>query len=174
MELQEAISMISGKDLAPLPAGKWADLGCGSGLFTFALAHLLPAGSTIYALDKSNIILQEQPNPHQVTILPRQIDFVKADIRLSELNGILMANSLHYVADKPTLIHTLQHSMKKDSAFLIVEYDTAIPNPWVPYPVKFEALKRLFTTLGYSKIVKLGERTSLYRSGQLYAAWIER
>lgn len=38
-------------DLATIAPVRWADLGCGSGTFTLALAGLLPSGSTIDAID---------------------------------------------------------------------------------------------------------------------------
>jgi hypothetical protein len=40
----------------------WCDLGCGSGTFTMALAHLLSPGSTIHAVDWDQRALENLPN----------------------------------------------------------------------------------------------------------------
>lgn len=166
MQLNDAIALIGPR----LPGHTWADLGSGAGLFTYALANLLPAGSTIYALDKSPTALTEHPNPQQVIILPRQTDFVRDEINLPPLDGILMANALHYAAEKPSLLVKLSRCLKENGSFLIVEYDTMKANPWVPYPVKFDALQELFHAIGYTAVTKLGERPSIYGAGKMYAA----
>jgi ubiquinone/menaquinone biosynthesis C-methylase UbiE len=41
------------------PEGFWADLGCGNGAFTLALAELLQAPAEIYAIDESKKALNE-------------------------------------------------------------------------------------------------------------------
>jgi predicted RNA methylase len=38
----------------------WADLGCGNGVFAYALAEFLIDGSWIYAIDKQQLL--ESPN----------------------------------------------------------------------------------------------------------------
>ncbi len=58
---------------------RWADLGCGSGLFTLALASLLPAASTVYAIDRYPAI-RSQLTPNQVSIQPKKADFVKQNL----------------------------------------------------------------------------------------------
>ena len=174
MDIKDAIALINH---TPANAGVpevWADLGCGAGTFTYALAHLLEPGSTIYAFDKERPRLAALPNPQQVHIKPRQLDFLEDDLPVSGLNGILMANSLHYVPGKPAFIDKISRRLQPDGAFLIVEYETSRANPWVPYPVPFLALKALFREAGFTSAGRLNERPSLYGSGHMYAALFKR
>lgn len=174
MELSDAIALITPSSGISLPQGPWADLGCGSGLFTHALANLLPAGSTIYAWDKNSVPLTPLPNPHHITIQRAQLDFQKEHLPVTSLKGIVMANALHYVADKKSLLHKLIPHLTAEGSFLIVEYDTTKANQWVPYPIPFHNLQQLMKTIEFTAAVKLGERTSLYRSGNMYAALFKR
>ncbi|RRB04028.1 class I SAM-dependent methyltransferase [Larkinella rosea] len=172
MELSEAIQLIQSHSQHQSEPSVWADLGCGSGLFTYALAHYLPKESRIYALDQNNP-LKPEIRPNGVEVVPRQQDFVRDDLELPALDGILMANALHYVADKPGFLRKLSNYLKPGGRFLIVEYDTDQPVPtWVPYPVSFRSLTQLFKTVGYGSVEKLGERPSRYGSGNMYAALI--
>lgn len=173
MELSEAIQLIQNDHLAQQPQALWADLGCGSGLFTHALAQLLQPGSTIYAVDRILPVLDAATN--QVTIHPLQLDFVTQPLPFQGSDGILMANSLHYVADKAALLEQLSAHLKPQANFLIVEYDTDTPvSHWVPYPVSFRSLQQLFANAGYASVQRLGERPSVYGRASLYAAWISR
>lgn len=165
MELQDAIQLIQ----ADYTAGVWADLGCGSGLFTYALANLLPGGSTIYAIDQEPVRLTNRPNPAQQQIVPLQLDFVREALPAEELQGILMANSLHYVKDKPALIRRLSRQLAPGAQWVIVEYDTDAANAWVPYPVKRKVLQQLLADEGFPQVTFLGERPSVYRAGHMYA-----
>ncbi|WAC14791.1 class I SAM-dependent methyltransferase [Dyadobacter pollutisoli] len=171
MTNQEAISLIS----KGIPQGskpqKWADLGCGGGTFTVALATILPFGSQIVAVDKSMQQL-EKTMGNGVSVNFIQADFEQIDLELTDLDGILLANSLHYVKDKITLIQRLEKYLITDKRFLIVEYDTLSANKWVPYPIDFIRLEELFADLNYRSVVKLSERKSLYGRGNLYAAAI--
>ena len=170
MDIRDAIALIQQADIAPSTQSVWADLGCGTGLFTYALANLLATGSTIYAWDKGNTPLSSLPNPHQVNIKPGRLDFLKTTLPISALDGILMANALHYVPDQPAFIEKISEHLQKNGAFLIVEYETTRANPWVPYPIPFHALKALFHKAGFTAAAKLGERPSSYGSGNMYAA----
>lgn len=171
MELTEAIQLIETPKIRSAMPTVWADLGCGSGLFTRALAHYLTAGSRIYAIDTSNP-LKPAKQPNGVELVPLEKDFVRDDLALPFLDGILMANAFHYVNDKLLLIDQLKQSLKPNAYFLIVEYDTDTPVPtWVPYPLRFTSLVRLFSRAGYDSVEKLGERPSRY-GGKLYGALI--
>lgn len=171
MELKDAITLIH---TTGLPAGVYADLGCGEGLFSAALAHLLPAGSTVLAIDKQRAGSLPYPIPAGITVERRQADFSLEDFELPELQGIVMANSLHYIADKAALIGRLKDRLPESGVFIIVEYETTQANPWVPYPITQQALGKLFAEAGFRNMVKLGERASVYRSGKMYAVMVGR
>jgi ubiquinone/menaquinone biosynthesis C-methylase UbiE len=168
MTNKEAVGLINGGVLGGKPQ-KWADLGCGSGTFTEALAAILPSGSSIVAVDKSLQHLEKTMGNH-VSVDFIQADFERTDLSLSGLDGILLANSLHYVKDKNALIQRLEKYLAADKRFLIVEYDTLSANQWVPYPIDFVRLEDLFTALNYHSVVKLSEGRSLYGRANLYAA----
>lgn len=170
MTLSEAQELIATSKLAR-HTQQWADLGCGSGLFTHALATLLPAGSSVVGIDSEKQKLsQTLDNGSQIIFL--QADFEKDDLPFQDLDGILMANSLHYIPNKNSLISRLQNLMKADVGFIIVEYDTENSNPWVPHPISFSKLKQLFKSLGYHQVEKIGERDSVYNANKMYAALI--
>lgn len=161
MQQSDAINLIQ-KAITSNQPQRWADLGSGTGTFTTALNNILPSGSHITAIDK-----QSQQLP---------VDFIKAnfandDLPLINLDGILMANSIHYIRDKQRLIKKLETYFSSSPTFLIVEYDTTRFNPWVPYPISFQNIHQLFQTLGYKNINKLAEMPSRF-GGRLYAALI--
>ena len=96
MELSQAIELIRSDDFDKDTIATWADLGCGSGLFTNALLSYLHPKSTVYAVDQYPVKIN-----HPAVIL-QQMDFVTADWDFPQLYGILMANSLHFVEDNPS------------------------------------------------------------------------
>ncbi|MEO5683555.1 MAG: class I SAM-dependent methyltransferase [Chitinophagaceae bacterium] len=174
MTLQDAIALINNNDITNKSAARWADLGCGSGLFTYALANLLQKGSTVYAADKSPVILQPQRNPNKIHINSLLMDFTKEPFPFDRLDGILMANSLHYVADKIDFIAGIEKQLASHGVFVIVEYDTDKANKWVPYPASCKTLKTIFSRAGYNSFSKLHELPSIYNSSHIYAALIKK
>jgi ubiquinone/menaquinone biosynthesis C-methylase UbiE len=172
MNLQQAHALIGpAATLLPHPerAQRWADLGCGSGLFTEALTQLLPKNSTVYGIDTKPSLKANLPH-----IIPMTADFVKEDLQLRDLDGILMANSLHYVKDKDALLKKLTANMREGSPFIIIEYDTDIPvSTWVPYPLSFGSLTQFFARNGYQHVEKLGQRPSVYGRSNIYAAIVK-
>ena len=89
------------------PGASWADLGAGSGAFTLALRELLGLSADIYAVDRDRGRLAELERAHQVRfgvsehlhLLP--VDFTR-DLDLPPLDGVLMANSLHFFKNELT------------------------------------------------------------------------
>jgi ubiquinone/menaquinone biosynthesis C-methylase UbiE len=170
MTNQEAIELIDGGANGE-HAQYWLDLGCGTGTFTEALATILTAHSKITGVDKNNQQLPPQMG-NQVSIKFIEADFETEALEVAGLDGILMANSLHFIRDKESLIRRLENHFSRGRRFLIVEYDTTASNPWVPYPIDFKGLKSLFDRVGTYSISKLGERRSLYGSAMLYGALV--
>jgi SAM-dependent methyltransferase len=166
--------MLADSGVGALGPTTWADLGCGTGTFTLALADLLASGSIIHALDNDAAALRKIPSAHKrVSITTHHGDFMDQEMwPFAGLDGILMANSLHYVEDQATFIRACEPRMRSPRHFLIVEYDTDAANRWVPYPVTARRLTSLFTGAGYGSIRLLRSRPSLYRRAALYAAFI--
>lgn len=175
MELSAALRLIRHECLLAFPSARWADLGCGTGLFTSALAQLLPEGSTVYAVDKSRAALAGVPPPPEGIRVEKMVgDFTSEDLPLPLLEGILMANSLHFVRDQNAFLARAAKWLKPEGCFVVVEYDLNKVNPWVPYPVPYSSLAHLFTPLGYTHVEKLAEHPSRYHRAPIYSALVYR
>jgi ubiquinone/menaquinone biosynthesis C-methylase UbiE len=147
---------------------KWVDLGCGSGLFSHALAELLPKDSEILMVDKVNQApIKSQMGGVHFKFL--QIDFNEQPLPDSDFDGILMANSLHYVKNKKPFIQKLKNHLSENGRLIIVEYDTVQSNSWIPYPLNLWQLKQLFRGAGFESVRKIGERPSRYGQKNMYA-----
>lgn len=170
MTNEEAVALIDGGTINGHPQ-RWLDLGCGGGTFTEALATILPEQSEVTGVDKSIQQLPAQMGNH-VRVNFMQADFEKEPIGIQGVDGILMANSLHFMGDKKAVLRRLETLFSSSKRFLIVEYDTLASNPWVPYPIDLLSLKELFAVLGPYSITKLGERKSRYGSAMIYGALI--
>src|SRR5215471_3346594 len=104
MTLKDATAFIAFENKNTLPQ-LWVDLGCGTGLFTLALTANLPARSKIIAIDKDEKALKKiPPTANNVIIQTKVADFASGTLDVKDIDGILMANSLHYVNDKETLL----------------------------------------------------------------------
>ena len=171
MRLRDAIEMLADSDVAALGPTSWADLGAGDGTFTLALAEMLAPGSVIHAVDLDGSALRRIPSAHKgARITTHRGDFMKQPWPFDDLDGILLANSLHYVEDQPAFIRACESHMKSRRNFLVVEYDTSEANRWVPYPVDQAKLTALFERAGYTSIRVLRSRPSIYRRAPIYSA----
>ena len=173
MELRHALRLIDHPFISPTTPAIWADLGAGRGLFTYALASKLAGGSKIFAVDKQVKISKERLWEGKVEIENIQADFTSAKFNIGPLDGILMANSLHFVSDKNSFITQIRTALKDTGCFLIVEYDMSISNKWVPYPIGFQSLKQLFSKLGYQFLEKIQEYPSKYQRANIYSVLIK-
>ena len=174
MLLNEAIDLIKNDLISNYQPEVWADLGCGSGMFTNALANLLSGGSKIFAVDKNKSQLNKIPDDvDNVKIAKIYGDFTRVNLP-ENIDGILMANSLHYVKDKSSFIQNVGNKLKSNSSFLIVEYDMDTSNPWVPYPISYKSLQNFFRMMGYNIIYKINEIPSRFRRANIYSAVIKK
>lgn len=166
MTLSEAQQLISTPFLLTATQQHWADLGCGNGLFSKALLSLLPTGSIVHAIDQTNQSFKES------SIKFKKLNFINDPLDLPLLNGILMANSLHYVKDKLSLLGRLRGSMVKDGSFILVEYDMDVSNTWVPYPLLYSTAISLFKQVGFKSFEKIAERQSIFNRAKIYSLHI--
>jgi ubiquinone/menaquinone biosynthesis C-methylase UbiE len=153
--------------------GIWAELGSGRGAFTLALAECLGTESHIYSvdLDRRSLDMQktrmavEYPN-NEVTY--KQGDFTR-QIDLPPLDGILMANSLHFIQDKMPVLKQVLAMLKPGGRLLVVEYNTDEGNAYVPHPLSFARWETLAKEAGFAKTELLSTRPSSFL-GQFYSA----
>lgn len=147
---------------ANLPSGgTWADFGAGSGAFTLALRELVGPHADIYAVDKDGRALKELEQAHRQKFTTSQnIHAVRADfsgaLSLPPLDGIVMANSLHYFKDREKILRHVRSFLKLQGSLLLVEYNVDSGNPWVPYPLSFETFRVLAPHAGFSEPRLLG------------------
>ncbi|MBD8487164.1 methyltransferase domain-containing protein [Echinicola sp. CAU 1574] len=170
MTLKEAITLIESANIQDHNGQKWMDLGCGSGVFSRALGNILPPNSTIYAIDKTYQEVEEWINT-KFEIQFLQLDFIHHDLPAVQLDGIIMANSLHYVKDPGTFLKSIKKRLESTSSIIIIEYNTDKPNPWIPYPLNYLRLSDVIFAAGFSKIRLLNKTKSIY-GGEIYSAQI--
>jgi len=171
MELITAIHLISGGVAEGTAPQAWAELGAGEGLFTRALSTRLPPKSRLYAFDRDAGSLEQIKVHDGVSLDTMHLDFVKQSIGLPPLDGILMANALHYVKDQQVFLERLKKHVKPGGRLVVVEYDTDTPNNWVPYPLSYVSLKKLAESTGLPQIERLASAPSRYQ-GSMYSAVI--
>jgi 2-polyprenyl-3-methyl-5-hydroxy-6-metoxy-1,4-benzoquinol methylase len=169
MELTTAIRLLSEGIPAAATSQRWADLGAGSGLFTQALASLLPPGSTIVAVDTNRVGLNSIKATSEVTIQKSEENFELLSFGDS-FHGVLMANALHYVRDGRQFLQALRSRLLPGGRLLFVEYDLTEANPWVPFPVSFAKLNQLALSAGFSKVEPLAQTPSVYQRAPIYSA----
>src|SRR6185436_2695430 len=136
--------------------GTWADFGAGSGAFSLALRELIGLHATIYAVDKDRSALNELVKAHRAEFGTSQnVHTMRADfagaLSLPPLDGIVMANSLHFFRDKEKVLHHVRSFLKMNGVLLLVEYNVDSGNMWVPYPLSFETYRSLAPRAGFSE-----------------------
>ncbi|HEY6874932.1 MAG TPA: class I SAM-dependent methyltransferase [Candidatus Dormibacteraeota bacterium] len=148
--------------------GRWADLGAGEGAFTDALAELLGPEAHITAVDKDSWALRAIGEG----IETRVADFTKP-LDLRALDGVVMANSLHFVRDKLPVVRAVMQMLKPEGRLLMVEYGSDRGNPWVPYPMSYRTWEKLADEAGLVGTVLLHTVPSRHL-GSIYSALSRR
>lgn len=155
------------------PGGVWADLGCGAGAFTLALADLLGPGATIYAVDRDRRALDENAAQVRarfpgVTLRTLRADFTHP-LDLPPLDGMVMANSLHFVREKLPVLRAVRSMLKPGGRLLLVEYNADSGNPWVPHPLAYPTWERLAAEAGFRETRQLAAVPSRFLR-EIYSA----
>lgn len=153
--------------------GVWADLGSGGGAFTLALADLLGLEGMIYSVDKSARALREQEQEMRARFPETTVRYIVADftrrLDLPLLDGVVMANSLHYVKQKDAQLQLVRSYLKPGGRFILVEYNADQGNMWVPYPLSFGTWESLARKNGFTSTQLLATVPSRFL-GSMYSA----
>ncbi len=157
-----------------LGGGKaWADLGSGGGAFTLALADLLGPTGSIHSVDRDGRSLDVQARALRgafpsVRLTPVIADF-RRPLELPPLDGIVMANSLHFQRDRLAVVRLVRGYLRPAGRLVLVEYDTDHGNPWVPYPLSFRSWETLAAEAGFHETHRLASVPSRFL-GSIYSA----
>jgi ubiquinone/menaquinone biosynthesis C-methylase UbiE len=153
--------------------GAWADLGSGRGAFTLALADLIGPQGCIYSVDKDRAALAEQEDALRSRYPATNVTYLHADftsrLALPPLDGVVMANSLHFVRDKAATLQLVRGYLQPRGRLLIVEYNTDRGNMWVPFPFSYPSWEVLARQNGFSVTQLLATRPGRFFDG-MYSA----
>jgi len=160
---------------ANLPqGGTYADFGAGSGAFTLALRELVGLDATIYAVDNDRASLMDLESNHRARFnTTRNLILLKDDFTLTLdlplLDGIVMANSLHFFKDKEKILRHIRGYLKPNGVLLLVEYNVDVGNMWVPYPFSYNVCRVLMNRAGFTE-PRLLARTPSSFLNEFYSA----
>lgn len=163
------------KEGIPSEGGIWADLGSGRGAFTMALVELLGPRGTIFSVDKNRAALQAQERAIQNKFPYRRakLNYLHADytlpLEIPGLDGIVIANSLHFHADKAVILEHIRGYLRPGGSLILVEYNSDRGNTWVPYPLSFHTWEKLATETGFKHTRLLATVPSSFM-GEIYSA----
>jgi len=147
--------------------GRWADLGAGEGAFTLALSNLLGREAHIVAVDKDAGALRALDGRFET----RVDDFTRA-LDLHDLDGVVMANSLHFVRDKQPVLEAVRRMLRPGGRLILVEYGTDRGNHWVPYPFSYARWETMAAQAGFKNTRLLKTIPSRWL-GSMYSALSE-
>jgi ubiquinone/menaquinone biosynthesis C-methylase UbiE len=168
MDHHEMIALIQAG--VPGDGGTWADLGAGTGNFTRALGKLLGPHGTIYAVDR---VASEHP-ARSSNDVAGVIHWMTTDFSLSmhlpSLDGILMANALHFILDQAVVLAHVCEYLRPGGRFVLVEYAVERPLAYVPHPVPLRRFMSLAEAVGLVSAAQIGERHSPSTGISMYAA----
>jgi SAM-dependent methyltransferase len=151
----------------------WADLGSGEGAFTLALADLLGPGGSIVSVDRDRRALAAQERAVRgrfpgVALTQLAADFGQP-IELPPLDGVVMANSLHFSRDKLAVLRLVRGCLRPAGRLVLVEYDTDHGNHWVPFPLSYATWEELAADAGFRQTRRLASVPSRFL-GSIYSA----
>lgn len=175
MDVDDAVALIRDAVGGGGGAGVWADLGAGTGTFTRALARLLDSESTVYAVDTdadSLTALRALAARSATRIVPVRADFTREldlpGLGDTLLDGMLLANSLHFVRDAERVLTRLAQRVRVGGRVVVVEYDRRARSRWVPYPIDASHWPKVADAAGLAGAVVTATLPSVY-AGVLYA-----
>lgn len=168
MTHQDAVSLLRG---VPAPGESWADLGAGSGVFTRALSELLGPDGRVLAVDRNAAALRQigEASPDGAAIGAVHADFREA-LELPPLDGLLLANSLHFVRQPVPVLRHLAGFLRPGGKALFLEYDTPRASPWNPHPLPFARLVQVAAASGLGGLQELSRRPSAFGGRELVLA----
>ena len=171
MQHEDHIALI--QEAVGTTQGIWADFGSGTGAFTLALADITRQQATIYSIDKDKRGLEKQKEAMDQLFPDTKIHYQEANftdlLELPPLDGILMANALHFVREPVPLLIQFRSYLKPGGKLVMVEYNSDEGNIWVPYPFSYDTFQHYATDAGFTE-VRCVQKAPSHFLDEMYAA----
>ena len=161
MTHEEMVMLI--RDGVAAHGGVWADFGAGRGNFTRALRDRIGPDATLYAIDRDANALRAHRDAQTLCA-----DFTQP-IDLPPLDGILMANALHWIRRPAPVLALLAGYLRPGGRLLLVEYDVRWPRGYIPFPVPYPRFETLAQAAGLQAVAHIGQRESPSGGVAMYA-----
>jgi ubiquinone/menaquinone biosynthesis C-methylase UbiE len=141
-------------ELNILKTDVWADIGCGSGLFTILLAQMI---NKVYAMDISNEMLKmlketlKKQKISNVEIM--QSSETKVPLKNESIDGILLAFVAHELDEPEILVNEFFRSLKSGGRLIIIEHaiDGSIMGPPRSHRLAQEQMDDWALKVGFKK-----------------------
>ncbi len=104
----------------------------------------------------------------RVHVTPLIADFT-LPLQLPLLDGIVMANSLHFQRDQLAVLRLARGYLRPTGRLVLVEYDTDHGNHWVPFPLSFGTWVTVAADAGFRDTRRLASVPSRFL-GSIYSA----
>jgi len=151
----------------------WLELGSGEGAFTLGLADLLGPAGRITALDRDaralGRMLEAVAGRFPETAVESVVGDFRATLPAGQFDGVLAANSLHFVTDPAAVLRTAVTRVRPGGRVVVVEYDADRGNPWVPHPFSSRRFREIAADAGLRGAREIGRVPSRFL-GAIYAA----
>ncbi len=104
----------------------------------------------------------------------QQLDLIPGDfthhLSIPVLDGLLIANALHWARDHAEVLALLTAYLKPGGRLLLIEYDTPQPRSYIPFPVTYDRFTTLAQSTGLVDVREVSRRASLRTGVGMYAA----
>lgn len=145
-----------------------ADIGCGTGLFTFQAALISSQGAKIYAVDISQEMLDEvmtrAEKKHLQNIVPVKSEEYDSGLKDKSADFVLMCTVLHEVDDKPRLLSEAARICREGGTIAVIEFSEAYTNfgPPVGHRVTRTHVEELLKDTGLSFVQDMDISEAFY------------
>jgi ubiquinone/menaquinone biosynthesis C-methylase UbiE len=133
---------------------RWLELGAGDGTFTLALADVLGSSASIVAMDRDRQALERLAgrvtDRFPAAAVTTHVGDFTAGLPPGPFDGVLAANSLHFVRDVRTVLAAVRTVLAPGGRLVLVEYDADRGNQWVPFPISFARWRTLAPAAGFA------------------------
>lgn len=113
------------KSMQIKPADRIADIGAGSGYFSFRMSDLVPSGK-VFAVDISpqmlGIIRAKIKEQKVTNVIPIQSTITRTMLEPSSMDKALIVDAYHEFSHPREMANSIFKSLKKDGQLILIEY----------------------------------------------------